>query len=357
MNETLNPERTIYNRQMAIFIFCISILAKLADLPALLTRQVQSSAFILMAIYCVLEVIVFVFIYLFAVGRGVEYLNRSHPAVKIPIYAILFLLLIFKLFFLSTYAINVVTDLFFDAIDPVIIVMTMFPIIAFMVKKGIQPIARTAEFFFLICFLMIAFIFMFLDTEVNFNRLKPIFTDAPAKILDKGLSVGLFFGDTTSFLLVMLRKHQKNYVPVSLVFSYLLVIAITALSIAIFGNALSISQNIIVELVTYNQIVAIIGRLQWIGLIPTMILITVDLSFLFWGTAEALTGIIKKREIATYVVLLTLLIPLLAISDYERIFEFSTGPVGYISFALSFLLPIVCYIMLCVLRRKYAKVN
>ena len=346
-------DNTIYTRQMAILIFLSSTAVKLSSLPAMWARDISTSVFLAMIFMTLVEIVLFCFVYVFVEHDGVELLDKSK--IRYPVCVALYFFFFAKLFVFLAFMANFVTNFMFDSISLYIVIITLVTPIAYLAIKGIRSIARCGEFFVFFSGVCLFLLLAFLDANFNFERLKPFLATDSLTIFKSGFGYGLWFGDALPFLFVKIKKSKKGVLPIFIGISYALICIITMLSIAIFGDALTIADNILVNLSVFNQLSAVLGRLQWLSIVPWTIGGFIEGGLVFWAMTEAGCRLVKKRSVVTVFSILALIIPYVAIKRYDVIIENAVGVFGYVMFGLVTVLPILLVIILAIKRRKNAK--
>ena len=273
-------DNTIYTRQMAILIFLSSTAVKLSSLPALWARDISTSVFLAMIFMTLVEIVLFCLVYVFVERGGVELLDKSK--IRYPVCVALYFFFFAKLFVFLAFMANFVTNFMFDSISLYIVIITLVTPISYLAIKGIRSIARCGEFFVFFSGVCLFLLLAFLDADFNFERLKPFLATDSLTTFKSGFGYGLWFGDALPFLFVKIKKSKKGVLPIFIGISYALICIITMLSIAIFGDALAIADNILVNLSVFNQLSAVLGRLQWLSIVPWTIGGFIEGGLVFW---------------------------------------------------------------------------
>ncbi|MGN0795350.1 MAG: GerAB/ArcD/ProY family transporter [Christensenellales bacterium] len=346
-------DNCIYTRQMAILMFLSSTVMKLSSLPSLWAMDISTSVFLAMILMCVIEIVIFCLIYSFVQSDGVTMLDRSKA--KYPVCMGLYLYFFAKLFVLIAFMANFISNFLFDSISLYIVVITIIIPIVFLAVKGMRSIARSGEFFVLFTALCYFLLLAFLDSDFDFGRLKPMLAVDSMTMFKSGFAYGIWFGDALPFIFVTLKKSKKAVLPITIGLSYTLICIVTMLSVAIFGDALPIADNLLVNLSMFNQLSSVLGRLQWISIVPWLIGSCVECGMLFWAMSEAGMRIVNKKNLVVAFSAIALTVPYVAMKRYDVIIENASGVLGYVMFGLMILIPVLLLIILAVRRRKNAE--
>ena len=93
--------------QNAIMIFLTSFFLKLSSLPALLAKELDTSAFIVIVFFCLFELILSAVVYFLQLDGAKDAIDKSR--LKYPLYALMCLYFCAKLFFALGFIVNFVT--------------------------------------------------------------------------------------------------------------------------------------------------------------------------------------------------------------------------------------------------------
>ena len=145
--------------QNAIMIFLTSFFLKLSSLPALLAKELDTSAFIVIVFFCLFELILSAVVFFLKLDGAKDAIDKSK--LKFPLYALMCLYFCTKLFFALGFIVNFVTNFLFESIPLYVVIITFMLPVVYLGYKGIKTIGRTAQFFFIITiiclFLLLAF--------------------------------------------------------------------------------------------------------------------------------------------------------------------------------------------------------
>jgi hypothetical protein len=308
------PTNEIYNRQFAILIFFAAMTFKLSNLPTFLSTSVGVNMLAAVMI-TVIEIVLYVLVALFIRSGGFDSLDYAYKPAQYPLMIIISLFLALKAtLFFSGAAYNV-KGLMFDQASNELIFLTLIIPIAFMAVKGIRVIARTAEIFFpLVVFLMV-FSIAFIKGNMNINYNLPLLTMPIADYTKFTLGYGLWMVDALPFLFLSLKNHKLPYTSLGIAFSYFAVLACIFLGNALYGNFMVKIGNLFIKVNAFNYFAEELGNLQWMGILAWLTMTAIYLSTLYWGSIEALTRVIKKRNLAAAIILVGSLISVLVVKE------------------------------------------
>ena len=346
-------DNNIYTRQMAILIFLSSTVIKLSSLPALWAMEISTSVFLAMIIMSVMEIIIFCLVYVFVQADGIKMLDETK--VKYPICIVLYLYFFAKLFTFMAFVANFISNFMFDSISLYILIITIIVPVVYLGIKGMRSIARSGEFFVIFSVICYFLLLAFLEADFDFGRLKPILAIDSTAFFKSGFAYGLWFGDALPFIFVTVKKSKKAVLPVTIILTYTLICVVLMLSVAIFGDAIVIADNLLVNLSMFNQLSSVLGRLQWLSIVPWLFGSYLECGMLFWAMTESGVRIVGKRVPVIVFSALALTIPYMIMKRYDFIIENTSGILGYVMFAAMILIVVSILIVLNVRRRKNAK--
>ena len=119
-----------------------------------------------------------------------------------------------------------------------VVVILALPVL-YLGTKGLRGIARCAELFTPVLFLILLGSLAFLETDLDVGRNLPLAAMPADEFFARGLRFGMWTGDFLPLLFVRLeRKRRFPVLPVGAGVSYTLVAVIALLAVAMYGEAL-----------------------------------------------------------------------------------------------------------------------
>ena len=343
---------TISSRQAGI-IACIMVFAnKILTLPSLLYEKSKADA-------------VFVIALLFLLELGVLYvffrLKRKHPSesffeilsemltkpVAIVIYALFFLYFYFSLLITFNFThVYFKSQVYHDDQESVFLFVAVAIIITTM-ARGLRPLARSAEFFFLlIIFGFVAVMF------VAFSNTKDalILFDSPILNVFKNIYEYAFaFGDMIFLFLIMdkieLDKKGEKLILKYILFSIFVVLAGYVLFYSVYQYTAFIHPNAVSDIIVLSYQIFNIGRLEFIPVMIVMVQTLLQLSIYSYLQGFLLRNIFKKMTLnfsITIVIFLFLGSYILAFNSLDILEKITKNYVSVVALFLQYGIPLIC---------------
>lgn len=358
MKNDLLKQNEIYNRQLGLLLFCAITAFNLTRLPRIIVNTIGNMVLLTNVILALADIIFFTVGYIFITMYGYDLIKKHY---KVPLIIILIptcglLLMKFSLFFASS--LTYITTSLFRSVPPYLIIITFFAPIFYMAFKGIVPLARTAGTFFWVTLALIVFDLVFIDARLNFRRLLPLLTKDPLSYIGDLGRFGIYTCEILPFLFIKVKKQRLPYVGISIGFTYSLVIIIDILTVVIFGYAVFSIENAFASLSIFNEFSATLGKLDWVGIVPWLIMVTIAMSVLLWAVFEIGEFFFKKRTVGIVVFSIPLLILFLAVGTMEQIIDlFANFTVGYAFWIGSLCIPLSMLILGILAKKKETKMQ
>lgn len=348
-----HTQNEILPSQNAVMIFLTSFFLKLSSLPALIAKELDTSAFIVIVFFCLFELILSAVVYFLQLDGAKDAIDKSR--LKYPLYALMCLYFCAKLFFSLGFIVNFVTNFLFESIPVYVVILTFLLPVIYLGYKGIKTIGRTAQFFFAVTVICLFLLLAFLKINLDMGRLLPIFSKPPQTVFESMFGYGLWLGDSLPLVLCKIKRPKKFLMPISCAASYGLITVVTMISVAAFGSALYINHNLFVNLAVFNQLSSVLGRLQYLSIIPWMVASIVSSSILFWSASTCAQTFVKNEIAAKATVALIIVIAFLAIGHSDVLIDNSVGYLGYVMTGAIVVIALSVLIINAVRRKKNAK--
>lgn len=324
---------TLYNSQIGGLIFCCGIVFKISSLPGLVSSVMHSATLWLYIFMCCLDIAMIAVLYSFACSGADGYLTRTGNAAYRFFNAAACAYFMLKGFIYFVYTVIFLTIDLFVGIAPFVIVTVLAVPVIYMGVKGIRGIARSGEALAVVLFAIIVINLAFLKADMDFGRNLPLTALPRGEFFKEGLRYSLWLGDLFPLMFVKVSKKKAPYVAIGTGAAYAVVLAIAMLAVAMYGNALPYVYNMLIRIAGFNQLSLEIGRLEWAALFVVLTMVILELSLLFWGSAESCkraTGSPLPAQLgfSALIVVATLAVPTL-----QDVVTFSVSPFGYAMFA------------------------
>ena len=342
---------TLYNSQIGAVVFLATLSYKLSTLPSIVSEYLSSSTLWFYIILSVVDIVEFVLVYLFFCDGSDARLSSTIPY-KIGV-AFLFLFLGFKSIGYFAFAVLFFTVELYVGISPVIVVAILVVPMLYLGLKGVHTIGRTAEILTPIVFAVIVLNLIFLDCHLDIKRNLPILSLPLKDFVTHSLKYGLWLGNFFPLIFVKVKQKKFPYIPTSVAITHILTIVAVMIGVAMYGDAMKILGNLLVEISGFNQLSTEIGRMEWTALFAVIVMGVVEISFLFYGLTECSVRLVKSKYPAVLVVVTTVFLLSIILPSPQIVADWSHSVViGGVMMAMSLILPIYFLIVKAVYKKK-----
>ena len=346
---------TLYNSQIGAVVFLCTLSYKLSALPSIVSEYLSSSTLWFYVLLSVVDVIEFVLVYVFFRDGGDEML-KDKISYKIGI-GVLFLFLGLKCVGFFAFAVLFFTVELYVGISPFIVIAILSVPMLYLGLKGAKTLARTAEILAPIVFAIIVLNLVFLDCNLDFKRNLPVLALPLKDFAVHSLKYGLWLGNFFPLMFVKAKNKKFPYVASSVTITNLLTVVAVMIGVAMYGNAMKILGNLLVEISGFNQLSTEIGRMEWTALFAVIVMGVVEISFLFYGLTECSVRLTKSKIPAIIVVVAVEILLSALLSSPQIVADFAhTTVAGMITFSTSLMLPIY-FLILKGIHKKKSNVN
>lgn len=348
------PNDTIYNSQAGVLIFALGVAFKLSTAPSVIAQNYHSSTLWLYLILSAVELFLTALVFGFVRGRNDGLLRATGNRAYRLCCAICSVWLIAKGTFYFSYSAAYLAHEQFGGVEPALFYILLLSPVIYLGIKGSRAIARTAEIFVPIFFVLIVLNLIFLETDLDIGRNLPIFAIEPKDFFSGLPRYGLWLGDAIPFAFLRVKNKRMPYVSSGIAVTFLIVNLIIFLGASIYGEALRTVSDLLVRVAGFNQLTLDIGRMEWTNLFAVIALSILSLSFLFYGctaAAERAVGFsLPSKIIFPTVVICCVLFS----QSSQQIAQFSVGWIGYALSAAAVAFPFLFTAAGAYAKRKYA---
>ena len=226
-------------------------------------------------------------------------------------------------------------------ISPIIVVAILIAPILYLGLKGGKTIGRTAEILAPIVFTIIVLNLVFLDSHTDFRRNLPILAVPLKDFALHSLKYGTWLGNFFPLLFVKVKNKTFPYISTSVATTQLLTLAVILVGVAMYGDAMKILGNLLVEISGFNQLSTEIGRMEWTSLFAVIVMGVMEMAFLFYGLTECSVRLVNSKFPATILVVVVVFLLSILLPSPQIIADIShTTEFGIVMFVLSLILPI-----------------
>lgn len=330
---------TLYNSQIGAVVFLCVLSYKLSALPSIAGEYLSSSTLWFYLVLSVFDTIEFALLYFFFYDGSDERL-KDKLAYKIGlIFLTIFLGL--KCIAYFSFAVLFFTVELYVGISPIIVVAILIAPILYLGLKGGKTIGRTAEILAPIVFTIIVLNLIFLDSHTDFRRNLPVLAVPLKDFALHSLKYGTWLGNFFPLLFVKVKNKTFPYISTSVATTQLLTLAVILVGVAMYGDAMKILGNLLVEISGFNQLSTEIGRMEWTSLFAVIVMGVMEMAFLFYGLTECSVRLVNSKFPATILVVVVVFLLSILLPSPQIIADIShTTEFGIVMFILSLILPI-----------------
>ena len=308
-------ENALYDTQAACLVFCCGTVFKVSSLPGLVSEKMLSDTLWLYLFMLAADALCLAAALSFSFADGDRLTEGTLSRRVFAALSSLWLMLKGFVYFAYT-VVFLMVDLF-DSVPPYVVVIVLALPVLYLGIKGLRPIARCAELFAPLLFIVIVFNLAMLETDLDFGRNLPV-AAMPAK-------------DFT-------RTERKGKFPFAVVgsgISFALVAVVAAVAVAMYGAALPFAYNMLIRLAGFNKLSLEIGRMEWAAIFVVIVMAVLSLSLHLWGAGEGCRRAIGSPLPARILFGAGIIVIPLSLDDLRAVTGFSVSSFGYAAFAVS----------------------
>ncbi len=347
------PQGTLYNSQIAALLFAVGLAFKLSAAPGIISQEYGSSTLWLYLIMTAIELMACALIFLFARGRGDSFLMAINSPTYRLLCAVISLLMTLKATVYFCFCASYLSHELFSGVEPYLLYIVFLLPIIYLGIKGIKTLARCAEIFSLLIFAVIMINLIFLDTDMDFGRNLPVFAIEPKEFFIGMGRYGLWLGDCIPFMFVRIKNKRMPYISITASATALLINIIIMLGVAMYGDALKMTTDLLIHIAAFNQLSLEIGRMEWTNLFAMLIISIFSIALLYRGAIDACERAIKSKLPAQLLFPIALACFAIFIPSAREVTNFAIEDFGYVFFALAILIPILLMSNLIYSKRKF----
>lgn len=241
-----------------------------------------------------------------------------------------------------------------------VFVFASIALVAYMVRSGIDVIARCGVIFIITAVTVIIIISLLLVNEMNFSALLPLFDIEPQELLKYSFHTAIFpFGEIIVFIIFAAALNDHSKASYSLLMGMFLVmvflLALSLLVIVVLDNAGSISTYPAYTLLQRIDIAEIITRVDIIGLSAALILGIAKMAVMFYAAVSSTSQVLNissYKHLVLPFALLMLSVSIIIFPSSIANFIFHENTYSYYAFFFQFILPLLTLIA-AVIRGSY----
>ncbi len=282
-------------KQVGILVSLSIISLKLIIFPAVMSSFSGNNVYISVALALFVDLIFLIVI--MAIMRAnpnmtfFEIIEKGLGKIVAKIVAFaLFVYFFMKLMLTIKETHNYLYELLFESFSWYFYIFPVLALIFYMVKMGLNPLARSVEFLFT-TMMIGAIISVFLPVKtVQFDNLLPILPNGIRPILDCLFNTNFAFGDYFVLALFMGRFKFENKsnakIMKYILVTDLIIVLFYMLFVCVFGN-LAISESLAInDIPIFANKPSINGRLEWIGSIVWSVILIFQAAIMLFCCKE-----------------------------------------------------------------------
>lgn len=327
-------ENALYDTQAACLVFCCGTVFKVSSLPGLVSEKMLSDTLWLYLFMLAADALCLAAALSFSFADGDRLTEGTLSRRVFAALSSLWLMLKGFVYFAYT-VVFLMVDLF-DSVPPYVVVIVLALPVLYLGIKGLRPIARCAELFAPLLFIVIVFNLAMLETDLDFGRNLPVAAMPAKDFFSRGLLYGMWLGDLLP--LAFTRTERKGKFPFAVVgsgISFALVAVVAAVAVAMYGAALPFAYNMLIRLAGFNKLSLEIGRMEWAAIFVVIVMAVLSLSLHLWGAGEGCRRAVGSPLPARVLFGAGIIVIPLALDDLRAVTGFSVSSFGYAAFAVS----------------------
>lgn len=351
-------QTALYDTQAAALVFCCGIVFKVSSLPGLVAERMLSGTLWLYLFMLAVDALSLAAVLSFARRGGARVLagRKDFPFRVFSAAASLWLILKGVIYFGYT-VVFLMVDLF-EAVPPYVVIIVLALPVLYLGVKGLRSVARCAELFAPVLFLLVLFNLALLETDLDFGRNLPLAAMPSEDFFARGLTFGMWLGDLIPLAFAEVNRRRKfPALPVGAGVSYALVAVIAMLAVAMYGAALPYAYNMLIRIAGFNKLSLEIGRMEWAAIFVVIVMAVLALSLHFWGAREGCRLVTGSSLPASLLFSAGIIVIPLAIPALQDVIAFSTTGFGYVAFAVSVALSLSAAALTLRTKRLLAKAS
>lgn len=321
-------EKKITLRQMSILCFISVLSLKLTLLPSIIHQEIGVNAFLLIGIYCLIDLATFFPIY-YVLKRNQDttfyvFLQRTvGKFIGKIIFLLIFLFFLFKLFLLLDGGYAYAREVIFQEAPLVLFYYILVVCCISMYLFGLKSFARTAEFFYpIIIFLIILFLVIpFMTTKIY--DVRPLLNISAGKFGKAVFQYLIACGDFTFLLLFMgkikFEKKKTIWSVLSRIFySFLLITFFYFVFVSVFKYTGFLHPNAISEIVQFVPTPSVLGNFDWLTIMFVLLVFLLNGGLFTYGMCGAMSNVLyyegydkKKMDVGISIIVYIIMVIIL----------------------------------------------
>lgn len=340
--------------QLAIIVFFIPLVYKLANLPGLLYRECGADGYVALGVITAAEFLQLALVlYVVRLGGLDAIFDRYGRAAYLCFALPLF-------FVMSVKSVVFVSEIYFYVCDYLFYNVPAYPVVAatllvvcYVASKGAKAVGRIFELSVWLIPLIVLFGALFGKVRLSWQYLTPVLEDGGAAAV-QGIDKYLLYAFDFSPLLFLKVEPKKNIrVAVSAVLCVAAMVFCYILLVASYGRATFLISDAFAHLASFNVVISEIGSLDWPSALLWTTTATGNVALKYSAMGEGFRYMKIRREIGLFILaLLVGLLVLFAFGGYSEIMALVVSPVRYVVVGLEIVLPVLLTALLAKKRKE-----
>lgn len=356
----------VLKRQLAIAIFCVSVVFKIAMLPMQISSAAQTQGYLTVIFMMGCDFLVFGMMYYLARQGGIRALDIN-PFIKKPLMLLLLTYFIFKAALYFSEIVNYVSLNIFDNGSWIMIMLILAAAAAFLSLRGIKPLMRVFELFIWLAVFTLIICIVLVNVDIDWTNVLPFAKDGAEPIFQAGSENAFWFGDLLPIMFLTVKSgsqsgeksSKKGWVIAFSVFAaYLLTVIFYVIFYGIYGNLASFTSNAFSKLAIYNKLSEQLGRMDWFAVISWITGGLLSVSLIMFACAECVRETFEMPRTAAGLLPFTavILIVLLGFRNIETAHQTAREGWNYFALAIEYAVaPLLCVWCFVAQRKKRKK--
>ncbi len=265
----------VKTEQAALLLALILPAGKMAKLPIVMARGAGRDYWISMLILFVFDYICLLFtLWALKINKEGKSLNEVLVATVGKVASKIIFIVFFAFFFLRAASkmeacMRLMTATFTMTANWIAYTLPVLGVMFFMVRKGMNNIARLSEMLFVIIGLALLWITIFAAKQADFSNLKPILDDGPGPVLTTAFNGTLWFSDYLFLLFIMDKFRPNKNVFGSMSFGFGVssgvTVFINVVYIGLYDQLTTVADSMISKVSQFSISTTTSGRLDWLA--------------------------------------------------------------------------------------------
>jgi hypothetical protein len=196
----------------------------------------------------------------------------------------------------------------------------------------------------------------FLKADLDIGRNLPVLSTSAKEFFAHSLRYGTWLGNFMPLIFIKVKKKKFPYIPMSFGVTQILTVIVVMIGVAMYGNAMKIVSNLLIETSGFNQLSTEIGRMEWTALFVVIVMGITEMGFLFYGVMECSVRLTKSKIPFGFILAVVIFLLCTLLPSPQSIADFSHSKVvGGVMTAFSVILPVYFLVLKWLKRRENNK--